>query len=306
MWRKVELNFIAMDNHHLIDTAEFEVSYGHEEIALDQRSEIDDYLKNDLMVVVDEVFNEVVDSGIVIRMPNIEIDLGDIAYHEYKDEMPKRLRDKLISILSDIRYRHKMGLASNGNIIDEKKAVEEQLFYYLINGHLPWFSHLTSASALEMVLNRVIESNPERIRSFIYKTTHKEAVIERLVNQFSDSALSQVFQLTSSYRTIEAQKYIAELRKLIQNREFPVQIDGIDTDNVISRVWRYLISTSISNTGEQITFEQLFEKALRYCVFNDSQLKTAKVTEVADATAATPMTRSLMASAMRTSKSSKL
>ena len=84
-----------MNNQHLIDNAVFDTTYSEKVVAYDRRSEIDDFVKNNLLKVIDEVFDKVDrDSGnpdSVFRIDRLEIDLGNIPYRDFRQQMPRKL-----------------------------------------------------------------------------------------------------------------------------------------------------------------------------------------------------------------------
>ncbi len=230
MGRVTRDTLTVMNSRHLIDTAVFDISYGQQEVAHEQQPEIDSFVKNDLMVVVDEVFNEVSNQGLFFRIDNLEIDLGDILYHDYQEEMPKRLREQLKSILAEIRHKNKIGQASENEVIDKESAELEQLFYYFRTGYLPWYSRLSDAAELNLLLERAVNIYPEKFIGFVDNTPQSNAVFERIAKQLSENSIKQVITLLSSSHSNLAQKYIRDLNKHLRSENIPLSLDENSAD----------------------------------------------------------------------------
>jgi len=259
---------LKMNNRHLIETAVIDISCDHTVTAFDGQSEIDNFVRNDLMNSVDQVFDEISKDGSVYRIPDIEIDLGSIPYHDYPHEMPKRLREQLNSILSEIRHAHRTGQASGSYVIEKESAETEQLYYFLLHGHLPWYSRSSGRVVLELLLEQAINSSPGKFKAFLSGTSQQEIVIERLVSQFSDKAIMHVYRMLSPDHYRALQDYIAELKSLIRPEKLVMLLSAVDSNRVMSLIRQDLITASIGNTREAVDSEQLLVQALSNVFLN--------------------------------------
>ncbi len=199
---KQSFDVADMNNQHLIDNAIFDTTYSERGVAFEQRSEIDYFVKYNLMNVVDEVFDKIErDSGIpdsVFRIDKLEIDLGDIPYRDFRQQMPRKLREQLLSALREARYSASKKPLSGPGPVDSKSDAQAQLFYFLRNGYLPWYSRLTDANALESLLIETIESAPATLIEFMRDSVQPAQVLERLEKQFSQSTAERLMELLSS------------------------------------------------------------------------------------------------------------
>jgi len=206
-----------MNANHLINNALVDITYDNEAATVDQRASIDDFIKNDLMGVVNEVFNEISDKGIVYRINNLELDLGYISYADYKEEMPKRLREQLITNLSSIRYAHQSGQAANGEVISRQSSEHAALRFFLCNGHLPWYCYFSNTNTLESVLKQTIHSNAEEFCTFLNSTPHKRIVTERLIKQFSAETITYLLQTLRASHSQTQHQTAAQIKEGMQH-----------------------------------------------------------------------------------------
>jgi hypothetical protein len=191
-----------MNNQHLIDNAVFDTTYSGKEMAFEGRSEYDNFVKNSLLNVIDEVFDKIdrdcANPDSVFRIDRLEIDLGDIPYRDYRQQMPARLRERLLSALHELRYSATKTALSDSSLVESKIAAQAQLFYFLRNGYLPWYSRLTDATALESILIEAIDSTPVTLIELMRDNGQRARVLERLAKQFSQPTLERLMGLLSS------------------------------------------------------------------------------------------------------------
>ena len=196
-----------MNNKHLIDSIIFDTSYSEKMVAFEQRSEIDDFVKNNLLNVIDEVFDKVDhgagNSDSVFRIDKLEIDLGNIPYCDFRQQMPIKLHEQLLLALRDVRRSATKIPLPSSNAVDSKSAAQAQLFYFLRNGYLPWYSRLTNQNALESLLIEAVDTTPATLIEFMCDKAQQARVLERLTKQFSEPTVQRVMGLLPSLENPE-------------------------------------------------------------------------------------------------------
>ena len=211
----------AMNNLHLIDSAIFDTSYAEPGLADEQCSQVDEFIKNNLMTVVEEVFDQFAstsaDPGSIMRLDYLEIDLGEIALSEYRQRMPEKLSQYLLRALGDIRFTA-ADQSPDTDLPDCKHSAQSPLFYFLRNGYLPWYARSAAAAdptTLDAMLLEAIEQNPEYFLEFLLANTGRDTVLERLVNQLSAQCLQQVKRLLSAAQGSTARQTLVQLETML-------------------------------------------------------------------------------------------
>jgi len=204
---KKSLDAADMNNQHLIDNAFFDTTYSGMDAAFERRMEFDNFVKTSLLNVIDEVFDKI-DSDCgnpdsVFRIDKLEINLGNIPYRDYRQQMPGKLREQLLTALREVRYSATKKTLPGSSLVEGKIAAQAQLFYFLRNGYLPWYSRLTDASAVESLLVEAIDSAPATLIEFMRDNVQPARVLERLVKQFSKPTVQRVMELLSLSATPE-------------------------------------------------------------------------------------------------------
>jgi hypothetical protein len=279
----------AMNNLHLIDGAIFDTTYAEQTVPEDQRSQLDDFIKNNLMNVIDEVFeqvdNDIGNRGSVLRLDNLEIDLGEIVYRDYRQQMPAKLRAELLQAFGEIRYSASGSLSST-KLVDSKSAAQSQLFYFLRNGYLPWYARVADTDVLDSLLIESVDSSPEFLLEFIRANAERAGVLARLLHQFSPQSLQRVMRLLSASRDSAAGQALVRLESMLQtdgNVEYsgleslptqtPARVAGTDQAAPIDRLHTQLVAALLSGDAGQIESvwqllytdqAELLEKTIRY------------------------------------------
>jgi hypothetical protein len=194
-----------MNNHHLIDNALFDITFYEKAVIVGQGSEINDFVKSNLMNVIDEVFDNVASelgsTSAVFRIDKLEIDLGEISYADFREQMPKKLREKLLLALRDAHHAAAEEPTAISKLLDSSGDAQAQLFYFLRNGFLPWYSRFTDPNSLELLLINTIESTPAALIDILRDKTLRTRVLERLTKQFSKQSVQQLMDILPSFQT---------------------------------------------------------------------------------------------------------
>ena len=84
-----------MNHHHIIENAVIGLSFGSEGEAREQQSGLSDFIRQRLLAVVERVLDEMSVPDRVFRIDELDLDLGDVPYHGYQEELEIRLEQRL-------------------------------------------------------------------------------------------------------------------------------------------------------------------------------------------------------------------
>lgn len=192
------IDLATMDNQHLINNAYIDIGYDDSVVAFEQQAEVDVFAKSNLMHVVDTVLNEHSDPDTYLRIESVEIELGSIPFKDYRQQMPQRLREQLTSILQEKLYLAEKAKSQNGANLDKDSRVDDQLFYFLKHGYLPWYSRELSFDTIEQSLVEMIKLQPEKFIDLIRPEPASSRFVERILKQFSENTITLISQLLTS------------------------------------------------------------------------------------------------------------
>lgn len=212
----------TMNNPHLIDSAVFATTYADATPGEQQRAQVESFIRNDLMQVVDEVF-ELVDGRLpgaaaVMRLQHLEVDLGEIDFSDYRRQLPARLRARLLQALDDLQHAPAEAAASV-DLTDEADAQRAQLLLFLSNGYLPWYARAAAPAGLDTLLIESLDRDPEILLGFLRANADRAQVLERLIKQFSPRSLRRVMRQLAATQDAAARQTLARLRGMLRDGE---------------------------------------------------------------------------------------
>lgn len=184
-----------MNSRHLIHSAEFHVGFDCQETAFALQAELNGFVHQQMMKVVEEVFDAAAGKDAVLRIPAIELDLGVVPHHDYRDELPRRLRRKLEEALAALRQSVDDGPSTGVQALDRRTGRRELLEYYLVYGHLPWYAGPADGERLAQHLSDYLRTQAQAFKSFLQQAAQRELVVDRLVTQFPTHTVYTLIEL---------------------------------------------------------------------------------------------------------------
>jgi len=250
-----------MKHRHLIDSAVFDIGFSAEETAFELQSELNGFINKQLMTVVAEVFDASSKNDFLLRIPVIELDLGAVPYSDYRDELPRRLREKLVEQLAEIRQSIGKKGAANSQFLDRRSSRRELVEYFLVHGHLPWYANLAQDETIENLMIQQLVSEPQALNLFLHATAHKQRVCDRLVAQFDQEVTHKLVQLLAANRAVRIKLLTEQFLMLWRQND---QADSMQkhASELEPRLWSKLIMLLLGKGSGQLSAEKLFENAL--------------------------------------------
>ncbi len=173
---------------HIIQKQFMEIDFADSGTGLSVQNELSELFYEKLLPQMEMLFDEFGNQDYLISFDTLQIDVGNIPAKHWEavlvEETVKILRQELLSA-------HKIKLSSE---IRSKKT-EEAFLFFLEFGRLPWnssilsiveFEHLTPDKELGIRVKRLIQ--------------RKTAIIERLVNNFSDQFINYIIESITESR----------------------------------------------------------------------------------------------------------
>ncbi len=183
----------AMTRRHLLGEAVFDVAFASEEDAFAQHLELGSHVRQRLLAVVDEVFDEVAGGGLVYRFDSIEIDLGELPRGDYQEAMARRLRERLRAHLLAHLPAEQAEPMPGVRAVNQRRLELEQLEHFLTRGRLPWNAIHDELDTLERRAWEVLRASGADFLEFLKtKCRAEEGVTRRLIAQFPDALLFEI------------------------------------------------------------------------------------------------------------------
>ena len=199
---------------HCIEELIFDCSFDSMAIAQTFETDMNGWLTTQLLPVIDSVFREFDETGVVWRMDQLELDLGDIPEDNFYDVLVQRLREKLSERLHAQQNKTpgtglKTAVLPSARRITQLQSDLEQLRDFLLTGTLPWHIDAKNQQAHEAMLQRVLQSENagELLITLLRRLPADERAISvrRLISQFPQQHLENLlFHMTPAHAAMLA------------------------------------------------------------------------------------------------------
>ncbi len=184
-----------MEQHHIIETALVEISFASEDEAFEVNGGIESFVNESLLPVVEDVFNEMTRPDTVIRIEQLVVDLGQVEHRAYRDELPRRLRERLRKVLKEQIEAHNSQTSSSCVFFKKEQMEMDMVEHCLVHGCLPWYAPVKQKLNLEQLLGNLIRTNGRRVVNFLKNSPLRATVVERLVRQFDGGRFYEILSL---------------------------------------------------------------------------------------------------------------
>ena len=263
---------MIMARRHLIDTAVFDMDFDSQETAYAAQAGLDDFIRHELITVVDEVFEAAAPEAGALRIPELTLDLGEVPYAAYRDELPRRLRQRLEAWLAE-HLSAQTGQSREGasyRRLSHTDARRERLEFFLLHGHLPWYAEQGDGETLASWLHELIADQPGWLAAFVRASPHPAAVIERLGQQFGPATADKLLSSLAPAHAGQFKTWMDEIGRLWRHLSSSPGVPLRSAAALRLLLWQQLILVLLAPDSGRRSAAYNFEQALRVSLSPDS------------------------------------
>jgi len=85
---------------HIVEDLCFEIEFASEDEAFEAQERVVRFAQGRAQEVIAEVFDEVIDDDVVLRLHKLEVDVGTVRMEEFEDRFAERLREDLMKAIN--------------------------------------------------------------------------------------------------------------------------------------------------------------------------------------------------------------
>lgn len=185
-------------DNHFIKRIEFDFEVEDKERAKDTQDTLSRLFRSDLQRIIEQVLDEFQVEGHLLRITNLELDLGELSEAYLESDLIDRLRSVLRRKMDEIRARVTYAASyfhHNEVLIPLWSAKMEVVIYFLKHGRLP--VHATKfPGRIEDILRELIIEDAQRVKKAIGPVIRNQpAVAKRIVEQFVPEMTSELIKM---------------------------------------------------------------------------------------------------------------
>lgn len=246
-----------MDSRHAIEQAVFDINFDSADTAVEQQHELAGFIRDRLLPLAEEIFGELSERGSVSKIDQLEIDLGDIRYDGYREEMAGRFRERLRAVLQDKLREIAAAPSAHEYTVDRASAEGELLQHFLETGNLARGAR-GGAEEFERMLLRNLSSSGRDFAAYLRRTSSRATVVGRMARQFPRAALSAVLRLLEPEQAARLEQ-LADEHLQAQLRERPQAAAA----ELVPGIWEALLHELLQGDGSGAEAGQRFTAAMR-------------------------------------------
>lgn len=259
-----------MDEKHIIENAVFEIAFSCEEDALAQEGQLGRLMKHDLLPVVDDVLHEVsLTRGGVIEQ--LTVDLGEMEYTAFQEDMKDRLRVRLKAALEEslrllprpsVPDSEFKGQTPSDMAWLERALLSDRLFSTLENE--PSTRTLENGASakgrtIDERLASVLALSAPVFITFLKQSKQQEKILKRLIYQCEELTLGElVYRLTPS-RSASLEGLLNSLKKYFRDHPFGTMTERAWRD----LIWEELLTLLLSSDDVVFQTQALLDRIIK-------------------------------------------
>ncbi len=226
---------------HRIDELRLELAFPSERLALDGQTRWESWLKDRLLPIASEVFDEMSTPGEVWRLDALSVDLGAVRADTGSAELERRARTALREALARAMRVGQGRHERDGQVASFQGADLEALQHFLRHGTLPWQERQGLRDAVDGLVIRVLATRPHDLVQWLRDAVRRPGVLTRLVRQSPQEALVRLFAAVLPGRQVFAVGLAGMLERLLS-------APAVDRGRGESRriAWEALLRTALA------------------------------------------------------------
>jgi hypothetical protein len=185
-----------MSGAHVIDTLEFDIGFRTETDAWARHASLGDFAAERAVGVIGEVFDEFVGDERVVRLDQLEIDLGPMRADEDETDTEDRLRTALRRALERLVGSDGQEIEPTGVLVIPPGLADlDRLWTLLHLGRLPWSSARTAQNEVDALIGRVLSRDGGALARALREAADMPRLMARIARQWSPEHLDRLAQL---------------------------------------------------------------------------------------------------------------
>ena len=199
------------------------------------QTQVSELLQNSLRDDMELLFDAIIPSNAILRIDTLHLDLGTIDTSNFEQQFTERFLTKLEHALSN----------SKKAVTTPSQSLQETLYHFLQKGTLPWYSAVKNIRLWEEDIMRTFAAEDwSELFKWFNNNQENKLLIQRLVNQFSDSFLEMILLKSGAQKNSLYKQWMSDFKFIMQ--ELQLQTTATRTE-----VWTSLLQVVLLDNDEK-------------------------------------------------------
>ncbi len=234
-----------------------DAAFTERELAGELQDKISRVFNHSIEPATTALFNQLGANGESVWIERLELDLGEMAY----DNFEQQLTDRIIAALRDaLEGKLELVTLDTGNLYfkNETERLYALLEHYLLTGTLPWWADYGEGALLDEYMIRLMTATPDRFSRFIISISQTDYVLRRIVYHFSRHTLEKLITLLEPDQAEFIYGYIANVLMLQQQRP-AVKATQEEFEKM---VWLFVLTYLVTDNSGQFNRKSFIRRNL--------------------------------------------
>lgn len=201
------------EQKHIIKRQRIELTVSNAAIASEIQDEISRVYRQRVVPLIDQYCTELGAPDRLYRIDSLEVDLGTLDAQDLEEQFVAQIKATLRKALAEQISQHEEVPTAAQN--PKTRSALELFALFASTGSLPWWADHHQPDLLSENLRQLLEESPAAFAQLLRELLRDKNVRQRIVNQYSDTQLSQVCGLlTPALRGMFAQETSALMSAL--------------------------------------------------------------------------------------------
>lgn len=227
-----------------------------------------DYYMQQLLPVMEQVFDANSDEEETIIIDTLQIDLGNIlsqgiSINKWREEILSGIKEQLCE---------KINMKKENPASHEPRALSvcQQWLHYMEKGYLPWNAFNVNETWYQLVLEALATEYTMVSKLRLLILNHPE-VSKRIVLQHPETFSVTLIEIITAEKQTELPAAVVALHKMLLDAE-QTDSSSISPSSLKQNIWQHIIQTAVDRGGETKSI-QLIESAILHFLRDISVLK---------------------------------
>ncbi|PWV55910.1 contractile injection system tape measure protein [Chitinophaga sp. S165] len=245
---------------HIIRKWTFDVQYADKESARSLQDKFSSLFNLHLTAAAESVIDKVLLSTESVWIQELEIDLGELPYTNFEQDIIRLLPEALEKALREkIDKADQHNTAGEGLYFHNETARQYALLaHYLRTGSMPWWSQAADGDQLETILLALIAEDPSRFAAFITEIAQQDYILKRIAWHFSREVVQQIITSLEEAQATFILGYITGVITL-HNKQPVIQNARSEFERA---VWLFVLTYLVTDNSGQFNRKQFIRRNL--------------------------------------------
>jgi Contractile injection system tape measure protein len=221
---------------HIVNQLSVELKTSSEDEAFGCRKVLEEMLQHEVSNLIDLFCSQYFDENRLIKIDRLEIDLGEITGHNFKEDWLQNFSQSFENQL--FKVYQEQNLSPKGT--EQNLNNFELLTHFLSTGQLPWWV-VQEDIILDDLIDEIIQKQPFELRNFLIQHKNNTLLIQRILFQFSENQISNFLE--------NIQIYIKDFEQSFEEINYQIK--------------RHFSTLALSESQDEIYLETVFKASLK-------------------------------------------